>query len=212
MEMLGDGLVATPARTVMRAIDIAAAPEEVWPWLAQMLRGGGVYGWPVLETTKCSSADYLLTGLPEIGVGDRVGDVFEIARVDAPREIVWHAPGGLSLLAFGIPAMTLDYLLQPVRGQGSRLVVRMHCCCEQVTSQIRAYLCDVVDFLLPAPQLMTLRECVETYERRLGVGDIKRDRVTRHQAAPFLAAPGPRVDPAGKAAGHAYSGTRSESP
>ncbi len=182
LPMLGDALLAKPARVIMRAADIDEAADAVWPWLAQMMRGGGIYGWSALETPRCRSADYPLDELAPPRVGDRVGDVLEVAIVDPPREIVWNAPAGLELLGFEVRALTIDYLLRPGPHGGCRLVARMSGCCERLTSQVRGYLCELVDFLLPWHQVETIRQLVESYAERLALGRVNRDLVGRHQA------------------------------
>jgi hypothetical protein len=68
--------------------------------------------------------------------------------------------------------------------------------CEELTSQVRGYLGEVVDFLLPACQVETIRRLVETYAERSAQGRVNRDAVGRHQALALQA--GPRAaDPAG---------------
>ena len=52
LPMLGDDLSTGPARTLTRATNIDAALDDVWPWVAQLMRGAGVYGWKVLETPE----------------------------------------------------------------------------------------------------------------------------------------------------------------
>jgi hypothetical protein len=182
MPMLGDALIARPSRVAMRVVEIEAEPHVVWPWLAQMMRGGGLYGWPALETARCRSADYLLEDLAPPRIGDRVGDVFEVADVDAPWEIVWNAPEGVEVLGFRVRALTIDYLLRPGGRCGCRLLVRTRGCCERLTSQVRGYLCELVDFLLSAHQIETIRGHVESYPQRLEIGQVNREQVGRHQA------------------------------
>ncbi len=193
MKMLGDDLVADPTRSLMRATQINATMSEVWPWLSQMMRGAGVYGWPLLETPDCKSADFLLDGLPEPQAGDRIGGLFQIARLDPPREVVWRNVAELRILGFSMACLTLDYLLQPASRGRCRFVVRLCGACDHLTSQITRYLFDVIDFLLPASQLATMKKHVETYPRRLAVEDINRGRVKRHQAAEFRPGRGPTV-------------------
>ncbi len=193
MTMLGDGLVADPTRCLMRTTQINTTVSEVWPWLSQMMRGAGVYGWPLLETPDCKSADFLLDGLPEPQAGDRIGDLFQIARLDPPRELVWKSVAELRMLGFSIAELTLDYLLQPASSGRCWIVVRLCGACEHLTIQIAHYLFGVIDFLLPASQLATMKKHVETYPRRLAVEDINRGRVKRHQAAEFHPGRGPTV-------------------
>jgi hypothetical protein len=168
----------------MRVAEIEPEPHVVWPWLAQMMRGGGLYGWPALETARCRSADYLLDDLAPPRIGDRVGDVFEVADVDPPWEIVWTAPAGVEVMGFRVRALTMDYLLRPGGRGGARLLVRTRGCCERLTSQVRGYLCELVDFLLSAHQIETIRGHVESYPQRLEIGQVNREQVGRHQAIP----------------------------
>jgi hypothetical protein len=189
--MLGDPLLVVSMRRRMRAVDIAAGADAVWPWLAQMMRGGGIYGWPALETNRCRSADYLLEVLAPPRVGDRLGDVLQVADVEPNREIVWHAPAGFELLGFQVQALTVDYRIEPGAAGRCRLVARLGALCEQLTSQVRGYLGEVVDFLLPAFQLDTIRRHVESYSQREAAGAVNRDTVGRHQA--LLLRPGPHA-------------------
>ncbi len=111
-----------------------------------------------------------------------MGDVFEVADVDAPSEIVWNAPAGVEVLGFRVRALTIDYLLRPGARGGCRLVVRTRGCCDRLTSLVRGYLCELVDFLLPAHQIETIRGHVESYPQRLEIGQVNREQVGRHQA------------------------------
>ncbi|MHC4082351.1 MAG: hypothetical protein ACYS15_11900 [Planctomycetota bacterium] len=197
LPMLGDALIARPSRVSMRVVEIDQDAEAVWPWLAQMMRGGGIYGWPALETARCRSADYLLDDLAPPRIGDRVDDVFELADVDAPMEIVWTAPAGLELVGLRVRALTIDYLLRPGSCGGCRLVVRTRGCCERLTSQVRGYLCELVDFLLPAHQVETIRGHVGSYADRRAIGQVNRELVGRHQAVALERGAG--VTPAGLA-------------
>jgi hypothetical protein len=187
MPMLGDAVIAKPSRVSMRVAEIERDAHAVWPWLAQMMRGGGIYGWPALETAGCRSADYLLDDLAPPRIGDRLGDVFEVVDVDDPWEIVWSAPAGVEVLGFRVRALTIDYLLRPGAPGGCRLLVRTRGSCERLTSQVRGYLCELVDFMLPAHQIETLRGHIESYPQRLEIGHVNREQVGRHQAiAPQL--------------------------
>lgn len=76
----GDELVAEPASQNTRAITIAAPPEAVWPWLAQMgADRGGFYTYDVLENLfglRIHSADEIVEEWQDL----RVGDVVYAAR------------------------------------------------------------------------------------------------------------------------------------
>jgi len=95
--MAGDDLVAAPDLVETRSIDIEAAPDEVWPWLAQLGYGrGGWYSFPVLDRPWAPSggpsrrsADELLPEFGTLAEGDIVptqtGAGF-IARVVQPGQ------------------------------------------------------------------------------------------------------------------------------
>ncbi len=78
--MAGDDLVAAPDLVETRSIDIDAAPDEVWPWLAQLGYGrGGWYSFPVLDRPWAPSggptrrsADEILPQFGTLAEGDIV--------------------------------------------------------------------------------------------------------------------------------------------
>jgi hypothetical protein len=183
MAMAGDDLIPAPDRVLMRAVTIAAPAGEVWPWLAQMMRGGGIYGWPPLESASCASAEYLLPQLSPPKHGDRVGDLFTVASIDAPRSIVWLSCGTITVLGVSVSAMSLSYRLTALSGGGSRLVVRQWCRFDQCGERLVRQFSNLIHFLLPCPQLRSIRDRAEaaasdgaTTRRSIGV---------QHQAAPF---------------------------
>ena len=125
-EILPDaGLVAT------RATDVDAAPEEVWPWLAQLGQGrGGFYTYDALENLAgCDihSADTVVAGWQDVAVGDQVRLApelgLDVAGVRAGEHLVLH--GGV---APGMPAPPYDFtwafVLRPDGDGGTRLIVR----------------------------------------------------------------------------------------
>jgi hypothetical protein len=121
----GDALVADPLLDVTHAIDVAAPPERVWPWLAQMGAGrAGWYSWDRLDNGGTRSADRLVPELQRIAPGDVLpavpgaNDVFAVARAEPPRALLlgWPAPGGAQ-------RVTWEFALRPV-ARGTRLIVR----------------------------------------------------------------------------------------
>ena len=66
----GDDLVADATAIETRGIDIAAPPEAVWPWLAQMGYGrAGWYSYDALDMNRPSSSD-IDPSLAHVDVGD----------------------------------------------------------------------------------------------------------------------------------------------
>ncbi len=88
--MPGDELLPEATEVRMRGIEIQVEPEQLWPWLGQMMRGGGIYGWARLESPTCRSADHLLDGLPPPASGDRLGTMLELAVVEPGAD--WCGP------------------------------------------------------------------------------------------------------------------------
>lgn len=139
-ELPGDELVADPDLGYTRAVTIAAAPERVWPWLAQIGQGrGGLYSFDGLENlARCDihSADRILPEHQELAAGDliRLGPpgypCFRVHEVHAPLSLVLV---GADPKAPHLPAATdsptgiatWQWLLRPDAGDRStRLLVR----------------------------------------------------------------------------------------
>jgi hypothetical protein len=184
-ELAGDDLVPHADGVATRIVEIAAPAAAVWPWLAQLMRGAGIYGWQLLEMPGCRSADYLVEGLPEPHPGDRVADLLELALIDDSHEIVWRSLPEVALLNHAVSALTIDYLLEAIDPSRSRLIARVRAATPQLTQPIRCHLMHVLVSVLVEPQLATLKRCIESYRARLVRGDINRGAVRRHQAAPF---------------------------
>ncbi len=72
----GDELVPVSDLTSTRAVTIRAAPDEVWPWIAQLGQGrGGFYSYDLLENlVGCDihSAERVVSEWQSIDVGDAV--------------------------------------------------------------------------------------------------------------------------------------------
>jgi hypothetical protein len=98
----GDELVPNANITATRAITIAAAPDAVWPWIAQLGQGrGGFYTYDRLENLAgCDihSADQIVPAWQTIAVGDEVRLHPEVGL----RVAVLH-PGTALVLRGGIP-------------------------------------------------------------------------------------------------------------
>ena len=73
----GDELVPHADLAATRAVTIAATPEQVWPWIAQMGQGrGGLYSYDALENlVGCDmhSADRVVPEWQDVAVGPDSG-------------------------------------------------------------------------------------------------------------------------------------------
>lgn len=90
----GDELVPEPRARFTRAITLAAAPAQVWPWLVQIgCHRAGWYSYDGLDNAGQPSADHLLPEFQTLAVGDEV----------------WAAPDGT--LAFAVNALEPNHAL-----------------------------------------------------------------------------------------------------
>src|SRR3954467_7539813 len=99
--MPGDDLLPRAQYRATRAITVAAAPEEVWPWLVQV--GYGRAGWyadDLLDNFARPSAREVVPGWQELSVGRRLAFVprsserteFVVDGFVAPEGLAWRAP------------------------------------------------------------------------------------------------------------------------
>lgn len=96
----GDHLVAEPAHQVTRAVTVEAAPEEVWPWIAQLgADRGGFYSYDWLEDRfglDIHSAGDIHPEWQDLSVGD-------VVYANRARTAGWYVvdlvPGELLVLA-----------------------------------------------------------------------------------------------------------------
>ena len=91
----GDDLVTDVTTIETRGIDIAAPPEAVWPWLAQMGYGrAGWYSYDALDMNHPSSGE-ILPSLATVAVGDILpthpGGGFEVRVAEAPHALVAYS-------------------------------------------------------------------------------------------------------------------------
>lgn len=96
----GDGLVAEADLVETRAIDIDAAPDQVWPWLAQLGYGrGGWYSFAAIDRpwtpgggSPAESAEEILPEFQDLAEGDLVPTAssagFEVRIVEPGEALV----------------------------------------------------------------------------------------------------------------------------
>jgi hypothetical protein len=98
----GDELLEDVDGVSTRAITIAAPPEAVWPWLAQMGPSprGGAYTYDWIENLfglDIHSADTVLPEFQHPEVGDTIGfgkNRMRLERVDPEQVIAWRSEDG----------------------------------------------------------------------------------------------------------------------
>jgi proline iminopeptidase len=95
----GDDLVPDAEAVDTRGIEIAAPPEQVWPWLVQMGYGrAGWYSYDELDTSH-PSADHIVPELQSLGIGDVMpthpGGGFEVRVLKPEKTLVLYADRAL---------------------------------------------------------------------------------------------------------------------
>jgi hypothetical protein len=124
--VVGDDLVAGARLVATRAVDLAAPPEDVFPWLAQLGFGrAGWYSYDWIDNLGRRSATRLHPEWQVRRAGDRVpgGPMsFEATIVEPPRALVLRVDdGGALSRRIGF---SLAYDLRPAPA-GTRLVTRV---------------------------------------------------------------------------------------
>jgi len=124
--MPADFLVPAPMGVVTHAVTINAAPENVWPWLAQMGAGrAGWYSYDWIDNGGHPSANAILPAYQHVAPGDilpatpGMTDVFRVASASPPHDLVLTVPE-----ANGGNQVSWEFLLQPLDQGRTRLIVR----------------------------------------------------------------------------------------
>lgn len=129
----GDEFVPAPKWSYTLGIAVGAAPEVVWPWIAQIGQGrGGFYTYQTLENIagcKITNTTKVLPDHQHPAVGE---DIYLHPTAPPMRIEIVDPPNALVLL--GSPAVvdsekswgmsTWQFVLKPDRDSGSRLLTR----------------------------------------------------------------------------------------
>lgn len=99
----GDDLVPHPTFNATRAITIAAARDQIWPWLLQVgVNRAGWYSYDLLDNLARPSAREIIPRLQQVTVGDLLPmspdgqQGIRIHALDLPHSMVWGTPGDTS--------------------------------------------------------------------------------------------------------------------
>ncbi|MDH3673730.1 MAG: hypothetical protein OES46_21655, partial [Gammaproteobacteria bacterium] len=129
----GDELVPDPKWTYTLGVDIAAAPQAVWPWVAQIgQRRGGFYSYQTLENMfgcKIANTTEILPEYQHPQVGDEI-----YLHPTAPGMRIEIVKPPHALVLFGSPAdikaedswgiFTWQFAVRPAPNGRSRLLTR----------------------------------------------------------------------------------------
>jgi len=123
----GDELIREPIGSLTNAIDIAAPPDRVWPWIVQMGAGtrAGWYSYDRLDNGGRPSATRVMPELQCVDVGTLfpalpdATDAFVVAALQPRHFIVLgaHAPDGSWLV-------TWSFVLERIDTNRTRLITR----------------------------------------------------------------------------------------
>jgi hypothetical protein len=185
--MGGDRLLAGTCRSATREVELPATPEEVWPWVMQLMRGAGIYGWPALESPDCRSAAHLIADIPLPRLGDQVHRAFILASLEPQREIVWAASEPLRILKQDISGLTINYLIERIDARTTRLIARLRFTAPGMTDATAQRLASALELLLIRSQLSRIRECI--LKQKQDGDTLNGSNAQRHQHAEFRPAP-----------------------
>jgi hypothetical protein len=129
----GDELVPHPKWTYTLGIDVAAPPEAVWPWIAQIgQRRGGFYSYQTLENMFGCRITNTTEILPEFQRPEVGGEIY--LHPSAPPMRIEMVVPPHTLVLFGSPAdvaaqkswgiSTWQFVIVPDAAGGSRLLTR----------------------------------------------------------------------------------------
>lgn len=136
----GDDLVPDAQGQTTHAIDIAAPPDAIWPWLVQMgCRRAGWYSWDLLDNAGVPSARDVHPEWQDVKVGDVMpatpssDDGFLVLRVDPRRALVLGGTFDLETgrtMSLGAPRpasfweVSWAFVLEPLDARTTRLHAR----------------------------------------------------------------------------------------
>jgi hypothetical protein len=159
---LADGPAGRRCIAMTRAVSIAAPPDVVWPWIAQLGRGAGWYSYDALDNGRRRSAEHLVSWVPEPRLGDASG-IGYLRHLEPGSALAWWSPVERWLGAD--VRMVMAFRVSP-DGAGSRLVTRVSADGVGRTTWpiVRGF--AVVDSLMSRRQLLGIRARAERFGAR----------------------------------------------
>jgi hypothetical protein len=187
------------ARVAMtRAVSVAAPPERVWPWIAQLGRGAGWYSVDWLDNGRRVSARHVVTWIPEPRHGDATA-IGYLRHLEPGQSLAWWVDGAVFL---GARARLVTCYSIRAEGKGTRLVSRMSADASGPTAHIALFAFRIIDSIMACRQLIGLRDRVEDREhRQAGARDGESGDRDQYQCYEILYANGERAGVAGEEEG-----------
>ena len=170
----GDELVPTPRWSWTHGIEIAAAPDIVWPWIAQIgATRGGFYSYQWLENLVGCEVQNAEAIHPdwEMKVGDQLyvhpkGPPLQIAALERGRWLVASGAADEAAKAAGRPWVAVSWLfyVEPLPGGRSRCISRYRAdYSEDLRTRVSfgPSLLEPIGFAMDRRMLQGIRERVE---------------------------------------------------
>jgi len=158
----GDEMISNPALVITRAVTISAPVEAVWPFVAQLGRGGtGWYAYDAFDNGGAPSYEIARRDLPAPVPGMAMDRGFTIAYVESPRALVFTGALTTDLVApsWGSYAYVLN-----AHAHGTRLVVRVRTTVDDVVGRAQLVAAfEPIDFLMTVKQLNGIKQCAERF-------------------------------------------------
>jgi hypothetical protein len=181
-----------------RAISIAAPPERVWPWIAQLGRGAGWYSIDRLDNGGRVSARHIVSWIPEPREGDATA-IGYLRHVDPGRALAWWVD---DVPFCGARTRLVSSFHITARGQGSRLISRMSADADGATAGLALLIFRIVDSIMASRQLIGIRDRAESRPREdTPPPDPETGAVDQYQLYEVLYANGASAGVAGKEQG-----------
>jgi hypothetical protein len=179
-EYAGDRLVSEPRWQWTHAVEIAAPPGQVWPWIAQLGQDkAGFYSYETLENLvgcEIHNANRVHAKWQATKPGDALrldpkGPPLEIREIEPDHHLLacagmdpntGVAPAGGSERRF--VAVSWLFQLEPLANGRTRLISRYRCACSSDLATRLAYgpyIMEPVGFMMDRRMLLGIRERVE---------------------------------------------------
>lgn len=149
-----------------RAITIAAPPEDVWPWIAQLGLGkAGWYSYDLLDNLGRPSATEVLAQWQEIAVGDPAAPMSPFTPLeDSPWRVAENVVNRHLLWRNGNVA-TWAWVLTPTHDGGTRLTSRIRMSYASWSGLAFAPVMEIADFAMYRRMLLGIKERAERLAR-----------------------------------------------